>query len=128
MHQIPMGKAAIETVRKNGQENNFKCMYAASKTIIQALMNVKQSKVIKSVVDMIFGGACRYVHETVISPLLNNVVHNEPLKRAYHVYQSSVKKEENDAELRCLLYCIVFIKCWKRKNTVLNWYIRFKLK
>ncbi|GFQ64463.1 uncharacterized protein TNCT_125941 [Trichonephila clavata] len=43
MHQIPMGKAVIETVRKNGQENNFMCMYAASKTIIQALMNVKQS-------------------------------------------------------------------------------------
>ncbi|GFR12613.1 uncharacterized protein TNCT_732601 [Trichonephila clavata] len=56
MHQIPMGKAVIETVRKNGQENNFMCMYAASKTIIQALMNVKQSKAIKSVMDMIFGG------------------------------------------------------------------------
>ncbi|GFQ88156.1 uncharacterized protein TNCT_361751 [Trichonephila clavata] len=56
MHQIPMGKAVIETVRKNGQENNFMCMYAASKSIIQALMNVKQSKAIKSVMDMIFGG------------------------------------------------------------------------
>ncbi|GFU98724.1 uncharacterized protein TNCV_298961 [Trichonephila clavipes] len=108
MHQIPMGKAVIETVRKNGQENNFMCMYAASKTIIQALMNVKQSKAIKSVVDMIFGGACRYVHETVISPMLNKVVHNEHLKRAYQVYQNSIKKEENDAELemRCLLHCI----------------------
>ncbi|GFQ72852.1 uncharacterized protein TNCT_444131 [Trichonephila clavata] len=82
MHQIPMGKAVIETVRKNGQENNFMCMYAASKTIIQALMNVKQSKAIKSVMDMIFGGLV--------------------------VYQNSVKKEENDAELemRCLLHCI----------------------
>ncbi|GFW97215.1 uncharacterized protein TNCV_4784291 [Trichonephila clavipes] len=108
MHQIPIGKAIIETVRKNGQKNNFMCMYTASKTIIQALMNVKQSKVIKSVVDMIFGGACRYVHETVISPMLNNVVHNEHLKRAYQVYQNSVKMEENDAELeiRCLLHCI----------------------
>ncbi|GFQ71497.1 uncharacterized protein TNCT_486621 [Trichonephila clavata] len=108
MHQIPMGKAVIETVRKNGQENNFMCMYAASKTIIQALMNVKQSKAIKSVVDMILGGACRYVHEKVVSPMLNNVVHHQHLKRAYQVYQSSVKTEENDAELemRCLLHCI----------------------
>ncbi|GFT61013.1 uncharacterized protein TNCV_1784281 [Trichonephila clavipes] len=108
MHQIPMGKAVIETVRKNGQENNFMCMYAASKTIIKALINVKQSKAIKSIVDMIFGLACRYVHEMVISPTLNNVMHNEHLKRAYQVYQSSVKKEENDAELemRCLLHCI----------------------
>ncbi|GFQ71472.1 uncharacterized protein TNCT_395931 [Trichonephila clavata] len=54
MHQIPMGKGVIETVRKNGQENNFMCMYTATKTIIQALMNVKQSKAIKSVMDMIF--------------------------------------------------------------------------
>ncbi|GFY67241.1 uncharacterized protein TNIN_228401 [Trichonephila inaurata madagascariensis] len=89
MHQIPMGKSVIETARKNGQENNFMCMYAAS--IIQSLMNVKQSKAIKSVVDLIFGGACRYVHETVISPMLNNVVHNVHLKR---VCQSSVNKNK----------------------------------
>ncbi|GFQ84184.1 uncharacterized protein TNCT_265231 [Trichonephila clavata] len=48
-----MGKAVIETVRKNGQENNFMCMYAASKTIIQALMNAKQSKAIKSGVSSV---------------------------------------------------------------------------
>ncbi|GFT75886.1 uncharacterized protein NPIL_18961 [Nephila pilipes] len=103
-----MGKAVIETVSKNGQSNNFMYMYTASKTIIQSVMSVKQSKATKSVVGMIARIACRYVHDKVVSPMLNNVVHNDHLKRAYQAYQDSGKKEENDVELemRCLLHCI----------------------
>lgn len=108
MHSIPMGKAVIETIQKNGQAGDFMYMYTACKTIIQSLMNIKQSKAIKSVVDMLAGIMCRYVHERVVTPMFQTMIHSNHLKRAYQAYQSSVKVEENDAELemKCLLHCI----------------------
>lgn len=108
MHQIPMGQSVIETIRKNGQKDDFMYMYTASKTIVQSLLSVKQTKATKAVVDMMAGVMCRYVHDRVISPMLVNVVGNEHLKQAYHAYQASVNKEDNEAELemRCLLHTI----------------------
>lgn len=108
MHAIPMGKAVIETIQKNGHAGDFMYMYTACKTIIQSLMNIKQSKAMKSVVDMMAGMACRYVHERVITPIFMPIVSNNHLKRAFQAYQSSIKVEENDAELemKCLLHCI----------------------
>ncbi|GBN19725.1 hypothetical protein AVEN_261802-1 [Araneus ventricosus] len=108
MHAIPMGKAIIETIEKNGRAGDFNYMYTASKTIVQSLMTIQQSKAIKSIVDMVAGVMCRYMHERVIVPMLQTVVHNTQLRRAYQAYQASVNREENDAELemRCLLHCI----------------------
>lgn len=108
MNQIPMGKAVIDVVRKNNKSDDFIYMYTASKTIIQSLLTVKQTKATKAVVDMVAGVMCRCVHENFICPMLNPVLHDEHLKAAFHAYQNCVRKEEDDAELemRCLLHTI----------------------
>lgn len=108
MHKIPLGKSVIETVRKNGDVDNFMYMYTASKTIIQSILLVKQTKATKAVVDMFASIACRYVHEKIITPMCAEYVQTEQLKRAYQAYQASMKAEEDDAELemRCLLHTI----------------------
>lgn len=108
MNQLPMGKDIIATIHKNGQADDFMYVYTASKTIIQSIMTVKQHKAMKSIVDMVAGIVCRYMHDRVISPMLQPVIQDEHLKRAFHAYQSSIQQEENDNELemRCLLHCI----------------------
>lgn len=108
MNQIPMGKAVIDTVKKNSKTDDFIYMYTASKTIIQSLLTVKQTKATKAIVDMIAGITCRCVHENFICPTLRHVVQDQHLKAAFHAYQNCVKNDEDDAELemRCLLHTI----------------------
>lgn len=108
LHELPMGEAIMDAVRKNGHADDFVYMYTASKTIIQSMMSVKQYKAMKSIVDMFSGIMCRYVHDKVVTPMLKPVVQDEQLKEAYLAYQTSVQKEENNTELemRCLLHTI----------------------
>lgn len=108
MHELPMGPAIMDAVRKNGHADDFVYMYTASKTIIQSMMSVKQYKAMKSIVDMFSGIVCRYMHDKVITPMLKPVVQDEHLKQAFLAYQTSIQKEENNTELemRCLLHTI----------------------
>lgn len=108
MNQLPMGKSVIEAVRKTGSENDFMYMYTAANTIIQSLLSVKQVKATNSMVDMIAGVMCRYIHEKVLTPMLQPVVHDEHLKRAFQAYQASVKQDEDaiELELRCVVHTI----------------------
>ncbi|KAG8173838.1 hypothetical protein JTE90_016327 [Oedothorax gibbosus] len=108
MHQLPMGKAIIDTVRKNGHDDDFMYMYTASKTIVQSIMSVKQHKAMKSMVDMVAGIACKYMHDKILTPMLKPIMDEEHLQQAFQAYQTSVNQEENDSELemRCLLHTI----------------------
>lgn len=108
MSEIPMGKAIVESINKSGHENDFMYIYTASKTIVQSLMSVKKHKALKSILDMVAGIACRYMHCQVVTPMLRPMIEEEHLKNALQAYQANVKQEENDSEieLRCLLHTI----------------------
>ena len=108
MQEIPMGKAIVESVQKNGHGGDFVYMYTASKTIVQSIMSVNKHKALKSMMDMAANIMCRYMHDKVVSPMLSSTIHEEHLKIAFEAYQKNMTREENETELemRCLLHTI----------------------